>query len=154
VVIAPSPGIAVGSPVPLKLLLTNISDHDIGFSEYNVSGPMLKHVRLRQVDVQIRDGDGKLVAETEYGRAIHGRSVGQPGAVAADTSQPGRAGAPPRDVLSVLLPGRTLTEESDLSKEFDLSRPGKYTVQATARRTDPDTGLRVQSNTLTLTITP
>jgi hypothetical protein len=154
VITAPESEIRLGSPVPLKLVLTNISNHDIWFSGFNVSGPVFKQVPLRQIDIQVRDSDGKLVAETEFGKTIHGRSVERPQVEPPDPSKPGKPlPGPPRDVFMISQPGETLAEESDLSKEFDLSKPGRYTVHAVARRLDPDAGGLVQSNDVTFTIT-
>ena len=146
--------IKLGSPVQLKLVLTNTSGHDVWLSMSNVNWPVFRNVALRKIDIQVRDGDGKPTAETEYGRTIHRRSVEKPAPSELDPSRPLRGGGLPHDVFTVLLPERTLTEESDLSKEFDLSKPGKYTVQATAAFADPDTGLGVHSNTVTFTIAP
>ena len=68
--------------------------------------------------------DGQPVAETDYGMGLHGRvRQGVFGGGYATTES--------------LKPGEAVHEESDLNKEFDLSRPGKYTVQA--ERTDRTT---------------
>ena len=54
-------------------------------------------------------------------------------------------------VLAVLPePGTTFWEDLDLSNLFDLSRPGKYTVQVS--RFDPKSKANVKSNTITVTV--
>jgi hypothetical protein len=155
VISVPEGEIRAGSPVPLNLTLTNTSDHDVWFTGFNVSGPVFKHVPLRQIDIQVRDSDAELVTETEFGKTIHGRSVEQPPVEPPDPSKPGKPlPGTPRGVFMILQPGKALREQSDLSKEFDLSKPGRYTVHATTTRLDPDAGGRVQSNDLTFTIRP
>ena len=105
------------------------------------------------MDIQVRDSEGKPVAETEYGKTIHARSIEAP---PVDRNGPGVPTRGPRGgaIAMALRPGETLTEESDLTKEFDLSRPGKYTVQAFDRGRDPDTGKTVMSNEVTITGQP
>jgi hypothetical protein len=151
---APIAEVGVGAPVPLKLAVTNVPDHKVHFSDSNVSGLVFKNQRLRQIDIQVRDADGNLVAETEYGKTIQGRSVERPPAKPTSSALPLRPMGPGRhDTYSVLAPGKTFTEESDLSKEFDLGKPGTYTVQAMTRSGDPDAAGPVESNGVTFTIT-
>ena len=144
--------IKVGLPVPLRLALTNTSDEPMHYSGGIVNGPVFRKMQLRQIDIQVHGSDGKPVAETEYGKTIHGRSI-QPPPVVNDPSAPGRPvpGSGSHAIMSALDPRQTLTEESDLSKEFDLTKPGKYTVQAFQK--DGNTGLIVISNKITFTIT-
>jgi hypothetical protein len=47
---------------------------------------------------------------------------------------------------------KTLTDRVNVSKLYDLSRPGKYTIQF--RRLDPDTKTFVLSNKITVEVTP
>jgi hypothetical protein len=147
----PSSETRVGMPVQLKLSLTNTSNHDIHFYENVVSGPGFRNQRLRQMYIQVRDVNDKPVAESEYGKAIHGRGTPRP-QVVEHSSTPGRSQADTvsRGVISGIDPGQISTEETDLTKEFDLSKPGKYTVQAL--RFDPASGQTVMSNKITFTI--
>ena len=118
-----------------------------------VHGPVFQNVQLRQMDIQVRDAEGKPVAETEYGKTIHARSLRPPRI--SDSKTPGKLTGGPIGgaIMTALQPGGTVTEESDLCKEFDLSKPGTYTVQALNRSRDPDTGRIVTSNKVTFTIT-
>lgn len=75
---APQSEIELGSPVPLTLSLTNISDHDLRFGVETIPGPVFKNEKGRQMDIRVRDSNGKPVTETEYGKTIHGRSVAPP----------------------------------------------------------------------------
>jgi len=49
-------------------------------------------------------------------------------------------------------PGKSITESVDLNRWFDLTKPGQYTVQAKKRI--PGSHSFVESNKLTITITP
>ena len=53
---------------------------------------------------------------------------------------------------SPLKPGKTLTDHVNVSKMYDLSQPGKYTIEF--RRLDEETKTFVKSNKITLTVTP
>jgi hypothetical protein len=148
---APMTTVKAGAAVPLRLTLTNTSDSPLGVQAFGVEAPPYGVVRLRDLDIQIRDSDGKPVAETQFGKLIHGRYV-PPREVKPDHSRPLRPGpGGSRALASVIEPGQTLIEESDLAKEFDLSMPGEYTVQGMRR---DKAGKLVESNVIRLTITP
>ena len=49
-------------------------------------------------------------------------------------------------------PGATFEDHVDLTSIYDLSQPGKYTVQV--QRTDAVSKTLVKSNTVTVTVTP
>jgi hypothetical protein len=147
----------LGGPFQLKLSLTNISDHGITLAGIPglVNGPLYKKVLLRAMDIQVRDASGNFVAETEFGKTIHARSLQPPPPLPpAPPNSPPRPGPEaPKGFGTYLAPGQSISEESDLSKEFDLSRPGTYTVRAFMRGPDPAAGNSVTSNTLTFTVT-
>jgi len=50
-----------------------------------------------------------------------------------------------------LKPGESFQEETELSKEFNLTKSGMYTVEFTKR--DPETGKMVVSNPITVEVT-
>ncbi len=54
----------VGSPIPLKIVVKNISDHDI---------PWGAPAGMRGEDLKVWDQDNKFVSETEHGQKVHGR---------------------------------------------------------------------------------
>lgn len=153
---APQTEFRVGTPVPLKLILTNTSKEPFLYGGGFINGPVYRHVPLRQIDIEVSDGEGKPVAETEYGKTVHGRSFEIP-KPRIDPIGPGRPVVDPPEAHAVnaLRSGATLAEESDLSKEFDLTKPGAYTVRARAHgnRKDRKTGQIIWSNKLTFTIT-
>lgn len=122
----------VGSPIPVKVTLTNTSDHDI--SDASIPSRESKGGQLRSIDLKVNDNDGKLIPETPYGRRVHGRDQSVFSTVFSYKIQPGKATA----------------EETDLTQEFDLRKPGKYTVQA--QRVDPSTKTLVKSDAFTVTL--
>jgi len=144
---APQTTVKLGSPIVLTLTLTNTSDRPLPYG----GTELVDGVALRKIDIKVYDSDGKPVPETERGMAVHGRPRPHSG-----PPRPGPGGGPGTAVVDVK-PGGTLQEQADLSKEFLLTQPGKYTVQA--GRTDYPTPFRaddvlVKSNTITFTITP
>jgi hypothetical protein len=48
--------------------------------------------------------------------------------------------------------GKTLKESFNISRQFDLAKPGQYYIQI--EKKDPTTKIVVKSNTLVLTVTP
>ncbi|MGO9231209.1 MAG: hypothetical protein ACLQKA_18630 [Bryobacteraceae bacterium] len=130
---APQFAVKAGSPMVLQLTLTNTTDHDLNVSHAHINGTL-----LRYMDVKVFDKDGQPVAETDYGMGLHGRRL-WPIFGDAGTSES-------------IKPSEAVHEESDLNKEFDLSKPGKYTVQA--ERMDSTVREVVKSNVITFTVTP
>jgi hypothetical protein len=90
------------------------------------------------MDVQVEDSGGRPGAETLYGGKLHLRRFPA-------------GGGGGHGFGFYWKPGRVITEESDLNKEFDLSKPGTYTVHAL--RVDPDTKQTVTSNIIKFTVT-
>src|SRR5258706_741466 len=126
----PQVTVKAGLDVRLKVTMMNTSDRDINYTVG--TGPI--------IDIDIRDAGGKPLSETPDGRKIHGtdRKVAGPGSGTV--------------VRVPLKPGETLDGESILNQEYDLSIPGKYTIQAV--RADPISKNVVKSNTITVTVTP
>ena len=114
-----------GSAVVIKITKTNTTDHNLF---YGVGVGSF-------TDLDVRNSEGKFVPETPYGQKIHDKGHWSGGSVFSVPLEPGKA----------------RKEEVELSKEYDLSRPGEYTIQA--RETDPQ-GIVVKSNTITVTVTP
>ncbi len=103
----------VGDPVPLAVEVTNVSDHDIWMALLN--GGNLH----RMIHLVVSDGNGNPVQLTEEGKRIHGEGTGAPVAISAFSFP--------------LKPGQGMREDADLAKEFDLKKPGTYTVHAEVR---------------------
>jgi len=67
---APLDAVKAGEKFPLKLVMTNISGHDIYLYTVYI-GSIGSQSRL--IDVQVEDSNGKPAAETLYGGTIHRR---------------------------------------------------------------------------------
>jgi len=129
----PQNTVRVGSEIIVDVVTQNISHHVIHYTVIAGAGAELSHFR-----VDVRNSVGKPVTETQYGQKVHG------------TDHRAHSGSVFGADIPVE-PGKTLHEKLILTKEYDLSQPGTYTVQL--RRTDFDDS-SVKSNTITLTITP
>jgi hypothetical protein len=127
----PKTTLHLGEPVVLQIVLVNTSDHGVldGFVS-NAAGGGVRKIRL-----DVSDGEHKSVPETEYGDKAHRVPNG-----------------PLSAVFSYKIKrGTTAREAADIAKEYDLSKPGKYTVQA--ERTELETMRVVKSNVIEFTIT-
>jgi hypothetical protein len=126
----PRPVATIGANLKLKIIFTNKTGEDIryGAGGPGRSGPVF--------DLDVRDGEGKLVSETPRGLILHGKDP-RPwsGSIFSTAAQP----------------GEEIVEELVLSEEYDLSKPGKYTVQLRERNPKFQT---VKSNTVTFTLVP
>jgi hypothetical protein len=127
--------VVVGSNVEVEVEMRNISQEGVGFVP---SGTMSYSTTSFRWD--IRDIAGKPVPMTEYG--LKANCLDSPGGVPRIC-----AGS----IFSAILdPGKSITQKLALSKEYNLSKPGRYTIQAF----HTDGKIDVISNTITLTVTP
>jgi hypothetical protein len=141
----PGSEVKIGSTVELTITTKNISAQNI-YHGFVAGGPP-----GRSVDIDLRDSGGNPVLETPYGRKAHGKD-----------RKPWSGSSFVERVL--VKPGETFDEKVDLSKEYDLSRAGTYTIQV--QRSDlvsneqlkshakMGIGNTVKSNTITITMTP
>ena len=127
--------VKVGSNVDVEVEMKNISAEGVGFVP-----PSTMSFSTTSFKWDIRDSAGKPVTMTVYGLKVNCEDA--PGGVPRIC-----AGSSFSDILD---PGKTLTQKLALSKEYDLSKPGKFTVQAFHY----DGKTEVKSNTITLTVTP
>jgi len=112
----------VGEDLKVEVTMTNSTDHDVF---YKADFPPFM--------IEVRDNDNKKVSETEYGRKVHGKN--RPG---------GSYFAMP------MHPGESIRRQPVLSQEFDLSQPGKYSIQAIRQVDD----MVVKSNMVSITVVP
>jgi hypothetical protein len=132
--IAAVPDVArAGRPVVLRIVLTNKSSHRTDFAYMLTS-----EGEWYRVDVWDSDGTPVQPNPEPWRRDIDGRRL--------------RAVHVPSTGIARLEPGHTLRDEYPLSQRFDLTKPGRYTVQAS--RFDDQTKTWVKSNKITLTVTP
>ena len=123
-----TPTVQPGSPVLITISFTNTSDKDIDASStvYGFTG----------LDVffqyKVTDAAGNPIAKRIYkhpelagGRPIMGR---------------------------IVKPGETLTEEQDISRLFDIEKPGKHIIEASKNLANGEPDQGVKSNKLTVTV--
>jgi len=128
----------VGSPVRVKVVLHNISDHDI---------LVAREVRGLDCRVDVRDAEGKLPPDTKLGYLWNGH-----------VSNPDPSRLSPQElsgnlIYGTLKRGETSTWELDASKFYDIRQPGKYSLQV--ERRDPENlSIVVKSNVIAVTVTP
>lgn len=96
--------------------------------------------------IEINDVNGNLPPETKLGRLLNGHAELSEKDKMNHTFT-GRSGG-----CFTLNPGKSLTDEVNLSALYDLNQPGAYMVYVV--RIDPVTGTRDTSNTVTMTVTP
>jgi hypothetical protein len=127
---APKSSLSAASEVRIKVTATNISDCGILVLEFRPED-LRSGFRL-----DAHDSQGML--------APLARST--PSALSIKDLPAGSQRA------TALGPGQSCEAELDISKTYRLDRPGKYTIQVRQLYERPDTW--VKSNTITLTVTP
>jgi hypothetical protein len=123
--------VRTGSDVSVVVLLTNIANHELHYT--TVDDDMFGD---NGYVPKILDDAGKPVPLTKYGQMIANRTYLQ--------GRRGQVGVQPGET--------TVPHEISLSELYDLTRPGKYTIQM--ERMDKDAKVRVKSNIITVTVTP
>jgi hypothetical protein len=134
--------VKVGSDVVVEAEMKNISAEDIFYSVLTGRGPGPVPSGFTW---EILNSEGKPVPLTEYGLKINQLEPPQ-----GEVGSGGYVPAAGKTVFGLLGPGKAIVEHRALSKEYDLGKPGKYSIQAL--RSDGKTD--VKSNTITVTITP
>lgn len=123
--------VKAGSEVFITVHLTNVSKHNLAFDYDSDSrtGVSFSH------QYEVRDSNGNVVQK----RTISHPEIGSTG-----------HGWPAR----VLKPGESMDINGDyISRLYDLSQPGEYTIQLSREvSADPKDGV-VKSNTITVTVT-
>lgn len=126
----PTPVLTVGADAKLKVILTNNTEKDI---RYAVGGPGRGGPVF---DLDVCDSEGKPIRETPHGLTLHGKDL-----------RPWSGSI----FSTVAHPGDKIEEELVLSTEYDLSKPGKYTVQLRERNPKFQA---IKSNTVSFTLVP
>jgi len=136
--------VRAGSDVRLNIMFTNTSEHEIRLITV-VGGKEFFNL------VQVLSDRGAAVPTTRHGRDLMGVS-------STPEVLPQRRSYFPRDfsgglslIGSPIAPGKTRDDDIVVSALYDLSRPGKYTVQV--NRFDETTNAFVKSNKITITVT-
>jgi hypothetical protein len=117
-----------GAKLPLDVTLTNISDQ-----EYRI-GTSIGLRAERDFQIDVLDDQGHSAPRTAYGKKIDGQVGLYSGSIGSH----------------LLKPGGSLMYHADLSKIFELTKPGSYTVQA--QKNDYRNAVVVTSNSIILTV--
>lgn len=149
--------VKAGSEVRVKISLVNRSDHDIGLNVERTCPCGEAHA-----NIEVQDEKGVRAPLTRRGHIMRGEAVdsvaeGPTGTQTGNAAQP----APGRveddlvvgsDFFYTLQPGKALNDVILANKLYDLSKPGKYSIQVS--RFDPESKTTVTSNTITVTVVP
>lgn len=127
---APQSTFKSGSEVRISVTITNTSAQQASFI-FLPNAP--------QFDLYVRDSSGKLAPETAYGKTVHPWSPDY--VPSAGSTLAARA---------ILKSGEKTTIELDVSRQYELTRPGEYTLSVQSTQA----GIVLKSNTARVTITP
>ncbi|MCU1240459.1 MAG: hypothetical protein JWO71_1185 [Candidatus Acidoferrum typicum] len=126
--------ISPGSPLPVEITLLNTSNHDV------VVGQDLSRKGEFVYTIKVKEDTGSEASKTDYHRAHRGEPTKKPILINESLFQ------------VTVQPGKTLKDDVDISTLYDLTQPGKYTVQV--ERVDPISKTVVKSNSIIVTVTP
>ena len=123
------PAVKAGSEVSIKVHLTNTSKRvlDCSGTISNMTGVDPNYV------FEVRDDANRAVPLRVYEHP--GLATGQP-------------------ISRSLKPGESFTDEQEVSRLIDMSRPGKYVIQVSRRASENKKDGVVKSNIITVRITP
>ena len=129
--------VKTGSEIRITILLKNVSDHEI-----EIPRTLGENRGDSFHTLEVRDNRGNVTPKTQLRREIeeHGTANGQ------IVFQGGSV------FTQVLKPTETIREGIVVTNIFDLTKPGKYTIQC--QRFDEESKTIVKSNMITVTVTP
>jgi hypothetical protein len=127
----------LGDQIEVLIHLTNTSDKDVF-----LTGACAPKADLNGFRVDVKDAQGKVAPETNVLRWLRGEPVSRP-EEPSTWSGPSCGTVPPKQFSNSAF---------ILNRFYDLSQPGKYTIQV--QRIDPTSKMTVKSNTITVTIVP
>jgi len=130
-ILGPQGPLKHGSLVELTVTLTNRSVGEIVIRDRN---------RSCDYELEVRESSGQPAPGTSYKRAL---KCSNKFAVTAG-----------KNSIRNLRPGESYSDSMIVNQLYDLSRPGKYTIQASRAIPQELGGGTVQSNIITLTVTP
>jgi hypothetical protein len=130
--------IIAGTPAKVKILATSASDQPLhfGYQPNNCAGTLV-----------VRDENGNTPPDTPLGRAMKYNSGSRSPNLGRGSFLFGSDAVDP-----TLFPGQVFTDTCDLDTLYDLSQPGRYTVQVALWAMESD--VPAQSNIATLTVIP
>jgi len=121
------PTVVAGSQVIIKITQTNTSDQAIGCASADSNG---FQIAFRH---EVLDEDGKSVKIPGEHHEFR------------DFSWRGPCN---------LAPGESTSRDSQITALYDLTKPGKYTVQVSSQASSDEKDGEVKSNTITITVLP
>lgn len=124
-----------GEQVNVRVTLKNISERPLLAAKLTPPGAADLHYKT-----YVYDESGSLASETKYGKMLR-TDKGENGKETVIVENGG--------MLRYLKAGESAEEDMTLNKLFDLSKPGKYTVQVQGRG---DTEGLAKSNVITIVI--
>jgi hypothetical protein len=135
----------IGSPVRVQATVTNTSGQRLAFpGRGRYSGKP-----VHRMGAIVRDSHGNDVPKTVYGWSMLGYVIeADPKRRSQGLSEAIRR----RPIEDYLDAGDSSTEEFELAREFELTVPGKYTVEV--GMAEPKGGRTVLSNKIEIVITP
>jgi hypothetical protein len=136
-VTTPQSIITAGAELRVQVTLKNITDHDIF-----VSRDFARETAERNYVIDVRDESGQIAPDTAYNRKRK-----DPG----DAKHPNvRYGS---HMLETLKPGEELNDDAVVTKLYDITLPGKYSLQVSRQSSDAPGGNIVKSNKIGITVT-
>ena len=131
----PTATVRAGSEVIVNIVLTNTSNRELNIDITKAQEP-------GEIDfaLDVRDAKGNAAPHTTWGRRLQGDGSSLP---------------PPMESSSLEVPlkrGKSTRSRIIVNRLYDVSQPGKYTIQV--GRSDPYTAAIALSNTLTVTVIP
>ena len=131
---APAFTIKVGTDLHLRATVTNTSDRTIGF----IRSPGTEPEEGFRYEIDVQDAQGQPAPPSAYVRDLQNKKT-----VTFESR-----------VARWLKPGESFVDEIDVTRLYDLSHPGKYTISI-AREVPPAQNLgssKVRSNSIVVTV--
>lgn len=134
----PHHDVKAGSPILVLITITNTSGHEIYLSASKApSQGEFNH------QLVVLDEKGRVPPLTQYQYLLRGEVP------------PSQSGAPPivipySELFIPISPGHTGLDEILINKLYDMSHPGRYSIQIL--RTDPESKTIVKSNTIQINV--
>jgi hypothetical protein len=134
---APSEPLKAGADLRLRVTITNTSDREIGF----IRSPGQIPEEGFRYEVEVHDAQGQSAPPSAYVQDLKKSPT-----ITEEVSR----------YAAWLKPGESFVDDLEITKFYDLHRPGKYTISV-SREIPPRQNLgegKVRSNSITVTVVP
>lgn len=123
----------VGSEIHLTVTVANTSNHDVSFGV----APGIAPDQTMSYNIEIRDAQGREAPPTPFLRDLREHPKPTSGSIFGYT----------------LAPGESYEEELVITRLYDLTQPGKYTIKvARSQQPWPNAAAIVKSNTIAIAV--